>query len=245
VEESSIGVDLDMSYFSKFMWRGYDVFDDHAVFQPSAGFDLFDTGFSVKVMESIPAGSGSNHHGDGINEMTRLDCAIAYGLSLFEEEAYAMDLSTNFIYYNFPKLNHTADIQELGAGVSMPNLLAIGDIALVPAYYAGQVWPNSSGSGMVAGGVHILSLSSAVEVPCPVHPEESQAFNLSVATVYNDGLLSSDTDHDWSHVVFGVSTSLEIEPVTVTPAINYQVSMDDSVNDEDELWGGVSVAYSF
>jgi len=37
VEESSIGVDLDMSYFSKFMWRGYDVFDDHAVFQPSAG----------------------------------------------------------------------------------------------------------------------------------------------------------------------------------------------------------------
>ncbi len=40
-------------------------------------------------------------------------------------------------------------------------------------------------------------------------------------------------------------TGLEVGPLTVTPALYYQISLDDSVNDEDELWGGLSVSYRF
>jgi hypothetical protein len=60
---------------------------------------------------------------------------------------------------------------------------------------------------------------------------------------YNDGILGAD--HDWSHATLGLSTSFELEPVTLTPFLNYQISMDESVNDEDEIYGGISITLDF
>ena len=34
-EPAKLGIDLDATYASKYIWRGYDLFDDHAAFQPS------------------------------------------------------------------------------------------------------------------------------------------------------------------------------------------------------------------
>ena len=67
-EGSSLGVTLDTTYVSKYVWHGYDIFDDHAAIQPSVAVDLFGTGLSVTVWGSIPAGTGSLEHDDGINQ---------------------------------------------------------------------------------------------------------------------------------------------------------------------------------
>lgn len=236
--DAKLGIDLDATYVSKYIWRGYDLFDDHAAFQPSVNLDLFDTGFSINVWGSIPMGTGSNGHGDGINIWQEYDYTAAYAYSFFEDEIYALDFGVNYIYFHFPKLNHMADTQEIGAGVAMPNLLKIGDSALVPSYYAGKLWPTSSGAGDVAGGYHSFALSYDLAIP-----ETDYSLSLFTDINYNDGLFGSD--NDWSHATFGISTSVEVGPVTVTPFLNYQASMDDSVNDEDELYGGISVSFSF
>jgi hypothetical protein len=43
----------------------------------------------------------------------------------------------------------------------------------------------------------------------------------------------------------GLATELRTASVKVTPFVEYQVSLEDAVNDEDPLWGGISVAYAF
>ncbi len=235
---SRLGVALDTTWVSKYVWRGYDLFDDHAALQPSVDVDLFGTGFSMNAWGAIPMGTGSNNQGGGINQWQEYDYTLAYSKTLFAEERYAVELGANYIYYDFPKLNHMADSQEIGASVALPNLLEIGGSALVPSYSVGKLWPTSSGVSDVAGGYHGLGLGYEVAVP-----ETDLTLSFSGEVAYNDGLFGSD--HDWSHSTFGVSTSVPAGPVTLTPFVYYQVSMDDSVNDEDEIYGGVSASISF
>jgi len=233
-EDKKLGIDVDATYVSKYIWRGYDLFDDHAAFQPSVNADLFKTGFSLNVWGSIPIGSG----GDGINDWQEYDYTLAYGYTLFEKEPYALDLGANYIYYHFPKLNHMADTQEAGMSVALPNLIKLGDNALVPSYYTGKLWPTSSGNPDVAGWFHTFGLSYDLAIP-----KTEYALSLSTDINYNDGMFGSDSD--FSHATVGLSTNVDVGPITLTPFINYQISMDDSVNKENELFGGISAAFSF
>ena len=60
-------------------------------------------------------GTGSNHQSGGINQWQEYDYTLWYGTTLFEGEKYALDVGANYIYYDFPKLNHMADTQEIGS----------------------------------------------------------------------------------------------------------------------------------
>ncbi len=62
---------------------------------------------------------------------------------------------------------------------------------------------------------------------------------------YNDGYAAADADHDWSHATFGASTDMTVNDMTFTPALYWQASMDDSVNDEDELYATLTMSFSF
>jgi len=232
---SKLGIDLDTTFVSKYLWRGYDLFDDKGAWQPSINYDILGTGFNANVWGSFPIGSGNEN-------WTELDYTFGYGHTFFEEEKYALEIGGNYIYYDYPKLNRFADTQEIGVGIALPRLISFGEIALVPGYYGGKLWPTK-GQDDVAGGVHILSLNCDIPVPCPIRKDVDQVFSLFTDLTYNDGAFNAD--HDWSHATVGLSTGFAIGPVTVTPALYYQKSMDDSVNNEDELWGGLSVSYSF
>lgn len=243
---AKLAIDFDATYVSKYIWRGYDLFDDHAALQPSVNLDLFGSGFSANVWGSIPMGSSSNrHHGlevtDGINILQEYDYTIAYNTSLFQDQFYALDLGVNYIYYDFPKVNSmlVPDTQEIGISAALPNLIKIGDTALVPSYYGGKLWPSDSHLGFdVAGGYHSFALGCDLPIP-----ETAYALSLSADINYNDGMFGSD--HDWSHATLGISTSVPVGRVTFTPFLSYQISMDESVNYEEELYGGLSVSVSF
>lgn len=47
-----LGVTLDATWVSKYIWNGFDKLDDKAAFQPSVTLDLFDSGFTVGVWGS-------------------------------------------------------------------------------------------------------------------------------------------------------------------------------------------------
>jgi hypothetical protein len=226
-----LGVDLSTTYTSRYMWRGDDVFDDHAALQPSATVDLFGSGFSINTWGSLPMGSG-------FEDLSELDYTIAYGTSYFEEEKYALDVSANYIYYDFYKVKSKgADTEEVGISFVLPKLLEIGGSALVPKYYVGKLWPVD-GADDIAGVYHSLGLSYGLAIP-----NTEQVLNLYSDINYNDGMFNADSD--WSHTTFGVSTGVPVGPVTITPFLNYQVSMEDTVNEEDELYGGVTASISF
>ncbi len=235
-DSKQLGIDLDMTYVSKYMWRGYDLYHDRGAFQPSINADLFGTGLSANIWSSIPAGSGNE-------DLTELDYTLTYAFRVFDDQVYAFDVFTNFIYFDYIKLNHMADCHEFGIGAAMPNLIRAGDIALVPSYYMGKIWPNSSGVDNVAGGFHVLGLSLDLPISNPITAGDTFILNFAGDITYNDGAFGAD--HDWSHSTVGVSTCIPFGSVTLTPFVNYQISMDESVNDENELWSGMSMTFSF
>jgi len=222
---------------SEYIWRGFDMLDDRGALQPSIEVDWWDTGFSMMVWSAIPVKEelGDKH------EMRYIG---AYSGVLWADMLHATKYSVNFIYYDFTELPSTErDAQEAGVQFSWPKAYMASDSRLVPSYYVGRFWPAKSNAANSdqGGWIHILGLD--YEFWLFGMGVEKQIGYLSSELVYNDGL--GGVDHDWSHVVFGVGTKMQFGQVRFEPKLRYQISFEESVNDEDELWGGASISYRF
>ncbi len=248
VSDSSMVFTLDASYVTKYIWRGFDLLDDKAAFQPSANLAL-ENGLFFNVWASY-AGASKNDGDISTVDATEYDYTVGYGNS-FGEDCYVTDYRIGWRFYDLiDRASNDGDMQEGFLELAWPNLIGNG---FVPRYAYYHMWA-SEGSGMVrkAGGpIHVVGMDynwtfeSAPELP----------MKFSVDTVYNDGTGTFDdetgdvcqVDHDWSHVLWGLSTNFRC-PLTnakITPSIWYQTSMDDSVNENDEFFSGLSYALTF
>jgi len=248
VQADELGVDVDVTYVSKYLWRGIDRLDDKGAFQPSVNIDLFDSGFSMKMWASYATSSKGAGTVSTVNA-TEYRYIFAYDYTAFEGDSWATSIKPNFIYYDFIDEPDVAqDAEEVGVQFAWPSICPAG---VVPSYYVGRIWPAKSNSnlrGEYSGWVHIFGLGYDLQLADVTPDVTDQVVSLSAAAVYNDGFAGSATatpDHDWSHLLFGASTAFDIGPGAFTPGLYYQLSMDDSVNSEDEYWTSLSYRLSF
>jgi len=244
-EEGKLSGTIDVTYVSSYIWRGFDVYGPggHSAIQPSINVDLYGTGFGTKVWMSRANSSG---YEDG----ERWDYTLYYYNKLFDDEAYATNYTVSWVYYSYPDSSkHTYDLQEANLILSWPKIFPGG---LVPGYILIHLWPSSSNSNVsqAVGWAHIFTLDYPWAVPGFMPDTIKQILNLHAELVYNDGAdpraNGTGVDHDWSNAVFGVSTDFSItKDLSFTPGLYYQVSMDDSVNDDDETWVSMSMKYKF
>ena len=237
---------LDLTYQSKFVWRGFDIYRDKSAIQPSLDLDLFGTGFGVNVMTHRANSSG-------YEAAERWDYTLYYQNMLCPDEAYALMYRLGWVYYNFPQgHNQDYDLQEAHAILSLPKMCSAG---IVPSYVLVKLWPNSSGSmvgchapGTASGYAHIFMLDYPLTVGGILPETPEQVLNLHAEVVYNDGVgpVGNVVDHDWTNAVFGISTGIDLtEEVVLTPGVFHQISMDDTVNNENETWATLSMTYKF
>ena len=261
---------VEVTYLSKYVWRGIEIFGNQSAIQPAVNVDLFGTGFGISAM-----GHRANSSGHEANE--RWDYTLFYKNALFADESYATQYMLGWRYFHFPDApldnppkgpvpagaSGDIDLQEIHVVMSWPQILPVE--GLVPTYVLVKLWPAESGSfvgsqaialpsgavtsGTASGYAHIFMLdySLPVEGFMPYVPE--QVLRLHAEVVFNDGVdpRGVGVDHDWSNAVFGVATDFEMaENVTLTPAVYHQVTMDTSVNDDkDETWFTLGVKYAF
>jgi len=252
-QEAELHGVLDLTYQSKYIWRGFDIFGDRSAIQPSVDLDLYGTGFGLNVM-----GHMANSGGHGTDD--RWDYTLYYGNSLYPNETYQTNYRLDYVYYNYPdksaSSHDTTDLQEINSILSWPRLLGVE--GLVPTYVLVKLWPSqsstavgadSSSTGTASGFAHIFMLDYALPVTGFLPDVPEQVLNLHTEVIYNDGVGpgGQNVDHDWSNAVFGVSTDFELDnDVTLTPGLYHQITMDDSVNpDGDETWLSVSLKYAF
>jgi len=67
-QQGDLGVTVDATWVSKYIWRGFDVLDDKAAFQPSIDFDLWDTGFHFTIWTSW---AGASKNGGSISTVNK------------------------------------------------------------------------------------------------------------------------------------------------------------------------------
>ncbi len=246
---------IDVTYQSKYMWRGIDVYDDKSAIQPTVMLDLYGTGFGVSL-------EGHRANASGFETTERWDATLFYKNALFMDESYAMQYLLGWRYFYFPDApldeapGMSIDLQEIHAVMSFPKILAVE--GLVPTYVLVKLWPAESGSfvgsadpppGTASGFAHIFMLDYALPIEDLLPDMPEQVLNLHGEVVFNDGVdpRGIGVDHDWSNAVFGVSTDFKLaDNVTLTPGVYHQVTMDDTINDDqDETWCTLGLKYSF
>ena len=249
-QEGQLQGKVDVTWTSKYVWRGFDVYDDHAAIHPTIDLDLFGTGFHFST-EAHRANSS------GFENTERWDYTIYYLGRIFEDEPYATNYRLGYVYYNYPdRTSHTTDsidLQELHAIFSWPKILGIE--SLVPTYClvrlssANSDTPVGGGApdGTAVGFAHIFMLDYGLPMTCPF-TGDLRTLNLHSEFIFNDGVspVGTNVDHDWSNAVFGVTTNFDLgNNLTLTPGVYWQSSWDDSVNTEDEYWVSLGVTYKF
>jgi len=255
VAENQMAFTLDATYVTKYIWRGFDKLDDKAAFQPSANLDM-GNGLNFNVWMSY-AGASKNDGAISTVDATQYNYTISYENFLWEDSNLKTDYNIGWRYYDYPMIDsEKSDMQEGFIELAWPNIIGNG---FVPRYALYQMWSaresdsaaRSLNGGPNGGGMHDLGFDYNWTFDCA--PELPMKFSWDIW--YNDGTgISTDNkgvshraDHDWSHILWGLSTNFRC-PMTnakITPAIWYQTSMDDSVNKNDEFWGGLSYSLTF
>jgi hypothetical protein len=240
---------LEFAIQSKYIWRGFDPYNDHAAFQAAVDLDLFQTGFGLNVM-------AHKVMEDGFENAERWDYTLYYQNALFEAEAYETNYRIGWVYYNYPDhKNEWYDLQEIQGVLSWPNALPVE--GLIPSYVIVGLWPSTDENlygGNASGWAHIFMLDYRFMVPSVLPQVPEQPVNLHGELVYNDGIGPApipgglNVDHDWTNFVLGVSTDLDVGyNMMLTPALYYQRTMEVTLGDDDsdETWATLSARYSF
>ena len=244
--QEGISGTYEITYLSRYIWRGFDVYgDNHSAIQPlSLDLDLYGTGFGVKLFWSRAWSSGHEN-------TEEMDIALYYADQIYEDEMYATNYKIAWGYYGYPdEPRSVRDFQEFLLSLSWPQLCPAG---VVPSYTIIRMWPSEGDSATNDNGgwLHVLGLGYDLTVPelSPELPE--QVLHLSADLVYNGGVgagyaANGSVDNDWSHFVFGISTDYDLgSNLTFCPGLYFQKSMEDTVNDDDEIWIGLSLKYKF
>jgi len=250
--QGDLGVTLDATWVSKYIWRGFDRLDDKAAFQPSMMVDLFNTGFHVGVWGSW-AGASQNNGAVSTVGATELNYILSYKNRINEGEALQVDYAVNYIYYDFVKrASKQFDAHEVSLSVALPQVTGIG---LVPRYSVAYLWNARSGGPArdLTGWIHEFGLDYNLVV-CDLIPNNpEQVFTFSWDITYNDGAGQmypapgrGKVEHDWSHMTWGVTTDIAAPwGGSFRPGLYWQNSWEDSVNTQDELWLALSYSLSF
>ena len=235
-EEDKLGVTLDLSYWSKWLSKGFYGYGGHGGLFKTIDLDLYGTGFGLKVTHR-------NSTSSGYVDRQRFDYRPYYKSTLFKDETYSTNYNLSVGYEHYTGLDrHKAPTTfEWIFAFSWPNIIPNG---IVPKYQAHYEYPAGSGDTFhyITGWVHRFGLGKNIEVD--VLPE---ALHISGEIAYTDGLGGNTVDHDWSYAAFGLSTKFNLtDNLTFVPGVYHQITMDKSINpDKDFTYCVLSMKYKF
>ncbi len=239
-EKPAVSLDAEALVISKYVWRGLEVNEDFVV-QPSitTGYN----GFSFNVWGNMDLTNFGEDEcvytadcKDRSGQFTEVDLTIDYTYSWDK-----FSLSAGVINYLFPNWDESEDTYEF-------YLSGTVDVLLQPTLAIYRDFDEVGGFYANLGIGHSFSIG------------ENISLDLSASVGYAD----SDYNKfyfgvdDSSLVDFNVGASLPIavwENITITPVLNYTSLIDndlrdavddgDCCNNEDNIYGGISVAVSF
>jgi hypothetical protein len=133
-EEEEVAVNAGLGVFNRYVFRGYEIGQDSAVFQPSLGAAY--KGFSVSFWGNIDSHEKATQNfvpdRPGQKSFNETDLTLSYTHSLGK-----LELTGGYIYYG---TKYTAETEELYLGASYdtwfkPTLTAYRDITSYPGTY--------------------------------------------------------------------------------------------------------------
>lgn len=238
-QEGPVTTTVNVDVTSSYMWNGFDRvksfgLDEGPSVQPGVAVGVRNTGLSFHAGGSFVVNDNSE-----LQEMT-------YGVKFHKDVSPIVKVGAGYTYYDGradvgTDVNH----QEVWGSVVLSNSAGVK-----PGVTAKYEVPSTDGMDAYAVVV------GSVDYSLPVHKVSASGVSLGVdvgaGVVYNSGVKQHGVDvvkSGVSAVTLGVKVPVTTGRVVVTPAVNYQVTTEDTVkqlNGEDNtFWAGVGVAFGF
>lgn len=203
---------------SRYIWRGFDLLpENHAAIQPSLTVDLGESGFSFNVW-----GSFALAQREVFKHSDEIGVTLAYAFKMPQ----GWELSAGFINYAywfaeaFKFKDHTS--QEVYATVARTDLPLSPQISVYYDFNLG------SGLYVTLGGSHELKVNEKLSV------------EVGVLIGFNSKLYIDKTG--FSDIDLCARVPLTVGKLTLTPSFNVMIPLLDEVNEDTEIWFGLSVA---
>jgi len=231
-------VTIEASYASKYKWYGRSMFGSTPVWSARSviglpkGLSPFGGGFYADIAGYFPAGSGAE-------EATEMDYSLFWHATANEGMTSQLEVFVDYTYYDLIKSNRHSDGQEIGATAFMPNIINISDVILIgPKYRYAILWDqNPEGIERYNGNVQVGGLV------CQINAIDGLPLIFNSDITYDN---IGDVEAGFSHTTLGLETKIQLTKDSyISPFVNYQMRIDDTLKDEDGFWGGVTMAYTF
>ncbi len=238
ISDQPVEVSVSETFVSRYIWRGQDLYGDNdAAHQLS--IDVFfpklfkDTDISFNIWGSFPMNSG---HEDS----EELDYTIAFSRDVFDER---FNISAGFTYFDFPNTSGTADVSEPWGSMTLNKIPGL-PIDISATVFAGYDFAAKSG-GPDEGWYYSWGFDTEIGLPVLSIFQDEQTLVLGVVSWGNDGVADLESSSLYA-TELSVSTSYALAGFTITPSLNYSIGHEEVINSgNDELWGGIELAYSF
>jgi len=234
---SQVSMDVKLTYASKYMWRGYDLWNNHSAYQPD--FTLFFGGYGAYLgvwSAYTTTGACQDAFGEPCNLWEEHDFYAGLTGRAMTGSAMEVEWDANFTYYQFFR-RHGDDTQEIGLNVTHTGADPLGAVPYWGIYFG---WPATAGakdSRWIKLGVkRILAPGSS-------------PFTALVETVWDDGAGAFGLKKGFSHLKAGMFFETSVGPLKLKPAVYYQSAFrgKDAPKAllEDEFWFEITAAASF
>ncbi len=245
--EGEMGVTVEATYMTKYLWHGVDMLDNMGAFAPSVNVDLGDSGFYVGVKYIIPIGGGNAYGEFPLSDLNEWDYWVGYKGQAMIGEATQLDYDLSYTYYDMGTIRpvsgvpaklsgRDADMQELAFAVKMPNIFAIG---VYPRYRVAYLFEPGGSEVGIFGFEHVFGMGYDFTVA-------DVQMNSGLDFVYDAGAVY-DT-HEWSRMVAGLSATFDLGMGKLVPGVYYQWAFQDGTTGpviDDDFYATVSYAIDF
>jgi hypothetical protein len=202
---------------SRTIWRGFDLLhDNHAAIQPGFTVDFGDSGFALNVWSSFALSDRGV-----LKEADEIDLTFSYAWAMapgWEVTAgligYGYGFARGFSISNDTSLEAFATVAGTGLPLT-PTLSAYYDFNLGSGFY------------ISLGGSHEIEVNEEVRL------------ELGGLIGFNGGQYIERSA--FSNIDIYARMALTIGKLTLTPSLNVMVPLLDEVNEEIEIWFGLSV----
>ncbi|MBX7143641.1 MAG: hypothetical protein K1X79_04250 [Oligoflexia bacterium] len=224
-EDKSWSVGASVSFFSDYMFRGFNLYDGAAI-QPSLLFS-YDTGYGTL---SYSPWSHISAEGDRqVDKFFEIDHTIAY-----EASWDPITIKVGHVWYTYPDNSDELPASEEFFATVVWDDSSVSPFSLAPTFSAYHDYDLVDGQYYELGLSHAFDVSSSNGQSYPVTPFAAFGFASNSEAIYeHNGLVQITT---------GVSSSLKLGDIDVTPSLNYTFGLDD--NTVNEFWFGMSLSYS-
>ena len=214
---SQIGIRTDVTLVSRYIWRGFDtIADDRPALQPSITFEFGKSGVWFNAWSAFALAD---------TDFVELDLVLGYDKAFSED----ISLSAGAGYFTFPSMPNYPDensaTPEVYFGVTLMSIPMSPNLTF---YY-----DFNMGDGLYA----TFSLSRDFLV-------KQRLISSTLLAGYTRQYRGIGVDPGFSDICLGVSTDFDWRSLTLAPGINYVIIPNETINDENEFWVGLTVGWS-